>query len=396
MAASRLCLSNLQTYETSDLPEVDQHYFPVEESTDSVETIHISVNEAFGRFKGSNLDNKNVDFSDRLRNSRRKGYIAWKGERDEKKEETPVKKYQRLNCEVRELLEDVEAAKKSKDSGLPPDTIESLATQVGALHKYLLEMRLEQVLGREVVEVMTDPQAAARQKLAAQMREMQALALRPATAAEDDANKETQLSYNILLKPENEKLKEAAELHRLQSRIAALEMCLGPNPEEASILSAETGKKTLVEAVAVLSAKTALLEPKNLDHFEGRLAVLQQKQNQVGEGAGQQDEEDMDPDTVRRIGDLHKFSERAGAVLTEIPELVDRLEALSPLHAQAAEMSQSLLELETVQQQMVGQLGNNSRLLREVAAHFQSNLAGIEKNLESFSQRMKVLQQKKK
>ena len=27
------------------------------------------------------------------------------------------------------------------------------------------------------------------------------------------------MSYNILLKPENEKLKEAAELHRLQARI---------------------------------------------------------------------------------------------------------------------------------------------------------------------------------
>jgi hypothetical protein len=50
---------------------------------------------------------------------------------------------------------------------------------------------------------------------------------------------------------------------------AALERCLGPQAEEASILAAETGKKTLTEAVAVLSAKTALLEPKNLDLFEG-------------------------------------------------------------------------------------------------------------------------------
>jgi hypothetical protein len=29
------------------------------------------------------------------------GYIAWKGETEASKEETPVKKYQRLNCEVR-------------------------------------------------------------------------------------------------------------------------------------------------------------------------------------------------------------------------------------------------------------------------------------------------------
>jgi hypothetical protein len=32
------------------------------------------------------------------------GYIAWKGEKEENREETPVKKYQRLNCEVRHIL----------------------------------------------------------------------------------------------------------------------------------------------------------------------------------------------------------------------------------------------------------------------------------------------------
>jgi hypothetical protein len=30
--------------------------------------------------------------------------------------------------------------------------------EVEALHKHLLEMRLEQILGREVLQVMTDPQ----------------------------------------------------------------------------------------------------------------------------------------------------------------------------------------------------------------------------------------------
>lgn len=399
MAGSHLCLVNLQTFETSDLPEVDQHYFPVDETTDSVETIHISANEAFGRFKGSNLDNKSVDFSDRLRNSRRKGYIAWKGEREENKEETPVKKYQRLNCEVRELLDDVSAARKNKDSGLGSQTLESLASQVEALHKHLLEMRLEQVLGREVVEVMTDPQAATRQRLTAQLRELQS-ASQPvsATNSKDNSNKdEKRLSYNVLIKQENEKLKEAAELQKLQARIAVLEAYLGPSPEEFSILKAETGgKRTLTEAVSVLSAKTALLDPKNLDHFEGRLAVVQQKLSQAGEeeGAAGGDQQ-ADPDTVRRIADLHKLAERAGPVLTEIPELIDRLEVLSPLHAQAGEMSQSILELETVQQQMVAQLGNNSRLLREVSTHFNTNLASIEKNLESLNQRIEALKQKK-
>ncbi len=37
--------------------------------------------------------------------------------------------------------------------------IHEFLVQVEALHKYLLEMRLEEILGREVLEVMTDPQA---------------------------------------------------------------------------------------------------------------------------------------------------------------------------------------------------------------------------------------------
>jgi dynactin-2 len=98
--------------------------------------------------------------------------------------------------------------------------------------------------------------------------------------------------------------------------------------------------------------------------------VVQQKLNQVREKDGgcssssKPEDEELDPDTARRIGDLHKYSQRAASVLAAVPELIDRLEALSPLHAQAAEMSLSLVELETVQQQMVAQLGNNSRLLK--------------------------------
>jgi hypothetical protein len=43
------------------------------DQSDSVETLHISANEAFGRFKGKQLDTENVDFSDRIRKSKKKG-----------------------------------------------------------------------------------------------------------------------------------------------------------------------------------------------------------------------------------------------------------------------------------------------------------------------------------
>ena len=43
----------IDVFETSDLPEVDQHMFSAEPDTDdNVEILPITTNEAFGRFKG--------------------------------------------------------------------------------------------------------------------------------------------------------------------------------------------------------------------------------------------------------------------------------------------------------------------------------------------------------
>lgn len=50
-----------------------------------------------------------------------------------------------------------------------------------------------------------------------------------------------------------------------------------------SALSVETSQKSILGAISVLDARTTLFEPAHLDHIEGRLAVLQQKMNDVAE-----------------------------------------------------------------------------------------------------------------
>ena len=113
-------------FETSDLPESEQHLgddggvigMGQDETSDAVEVLHISANEAFGRFRGKTVDAKGVDFSDRLKaGARKKGYGCWSGEYEicaPGEEETPMQKYHRLNCEVRELMEAVEDAKRAE------------------------------------------------------------------------------------------------------------------------------------------------------------------------------------------------------------------------------------------------------------------------------------------
>ena len=111
---------SVDVYETSDLPEADQHMIGNnDDASDSIETLRISASEAFGRFKGAYIDSGSVDYSDKLRNTRRKGYsMVWSGEVNKEEEETPVKKYKRLNCEVRELLDEIKSAKAEHDSGV--------------------------------------------------------------------------------------------------------------------------------------------------------------------------------------------------------------------------------------------------------------------------------------
>ena len=68
-------IESIDVYETSDLPEADQHLLSNfdNETTDTVEILPITANEAFGRFKGAYIDSKAVDFSDKLRQDRRQG-----------------------------------------------------------------------------------------------------------------------------------------------------------------------------------------------------------------------------------------------------------------------------------------------------------------------------------
>jgi len=195
-----------------------------------------------------------------------------------------------------------------------------------------------------------------------------------------------QLNYNLLLKPETAKLQSESAVIRLANRISLLEKVIGENSEDFSILSMETGRKTLTDAVSVISSKTTLLEPKNLDHIEGRLAALQQKLGQ--EEVKTEPVENENNDVIRELAGLDA---KAGALVAEVPDVIDRMEALNPLHSQAAELSQSIVELEAVQKQLVVQLSNNSSLLKEIEKRFKTNLANIEKNFDSLNLRIEAI-----
>lgn len=385
----------VDVYETSDLPEVDQAMSQGDENTDSVDTLNISASEAFGRFKGAYIDSSSVDFSDKLRNTRRKGYnVVWSGESKTDHQETPVKKYQRLNCEVRELLEDITSAKKNKDSALEDHTLETIGGQVEILHKHLLEMRLEDVLGEQTVSTMTDPQAAGRMRLLAQLDELKAggESKQPRKVAGSGGQECNTPSYSLYIKPAATGVTEGALLGELQSRISRLERRVGLQKEHGDMmatLTMETGKKNIMQAVQVLSAKTTLLDPNNLANIEGRLGALQQKLGQL-----QEDNSSLDSESMSKLEGLLSVVERSQPMYTTLPTVIQRLETLQSLHEKAADMSRGLVELETVQQQLALQLGNNQGLLKTTQKRFSGNIETINANFASLVERVERLKQK--
>jgi len=378
----------VDVYETSDLPEADQHMIGnTDEASDSIETLRISSNEAFGRFKGAYIDSGSVDFSDKLRNTRRKGYsVVWSGEATKEEEETPVKKYKRLNCEVRELLDEIKSTKAEHDSGIADLTLENMTVQLGIMHKQLLELRLEDVLGEEVMHTMTDPQAAARKKLLSQLEELKSGGENKVNNADKNIP-----SYSLFIKQSIATLEEGAMLSSLSSRLAVLEAAVGFSADQMSILTMETGKKNMSQAVKVISAKTTLMDPSRLDHIEGRLGALQLKLGHL-----QESQSSLDSDSVAKLEQMMSTVGRSKPLYASLPDVLVRMESLQNLHQKAADFSRGLVELETVQAQLAVQMGNNFTMLTNTKEKFSKNLENINQNFASLFDRIERLKINKK
>ena len=379
---------SVDVYETSDLPEADQHMIGnSDDASDSIETLRISASEAFGRFKGAYIDSGSVDYSDKLRNTRRKGYsMVWSGEVTKEEEETLVKKYKRLNCEVRELLDEIKSAKAEHDSGVADLTLENMTVQLGIMHKQLLELRLESVLGEEVMHTMTDPQAAARKKLLSQLEELKSGGENKVKNVDKNSP-----SYSLFIKQSIATLEEGAMLSSLSSRLAVLEAAVGFSADQMSILTMETGKKNMSQAVQVISAKTTLMDPNKLDHIEGRLGALQQKLGHL-----QESQSSLDSDSVAKLEQMMSTVGRSKPLYASLPDVLVRMESLQNLHQKAADFSRGLVELETVQAQLAVQMGNNLTMLTNTKEKFSKNLENINQNFASLFDRIERLKINKK
>ena len=162
-------------------------------------------------------------------------------------------------------MDEMKTAKAENNSGMSDLTLENMTGQLSLMHKQLLELRLEDVLGEETIHTMTDPQAAARKKLLSQLEQLKAVGVGGSSKTESNSP-----TYSLYIKQSTSALEEGAMLSTLSSRLAVLEAAVGFSADQMSILTMETGKKNISQAVQVLSSKTTLMDPSKLDHIEGQ------------------------------------------------------------------------------------------------------------------------------
>jgi len=289
-------------FETSELPEAEQHLDVAAAgggdgsitADDTVETLYIGAEEAAAKFKGTrNLDAAAVDFSDRLRGKtgggghRHLGYrVDWSGDLElaaAGEEETVEQRYLRLRCEVDELAVQVAEQKEKKESSTANTTgggdegssnvqISDIAGKVKLLQSELDRLGLKEA--GAVGDAKKDNSSTA--KLLAHLDQLK----KTNQKSVEQVNKEEDGTVYELLVPAASgpmaaESADAVQLATLDARLAALERALGADPDTMSSLAVETSHKSLLAAVAHLSARSALLDPQNLDHVEGRLASLQ-------------------------------------------------------------------------------------------------------------------------
>ncbi|GFW79407.1 dynactin subunit 2 [Trichonephila clavipes] len=386
-------------YETSDLPEAEQGNLSlsdvVMDQCDSVETLKVSPNEAFNKFKGKSLDGKNVDFTDGIGHGRKIGYDIRSGDWEmigdhSSEKENPLQAYNRIQFEVKQLFEQVNemkesSAKENESLQVPPVV---LVQQIEQLQKELQDLHMEKVLGSEALAEMSDPLGALHKKLLTQLETFKNVPVSDKKAKTATVTPtEEAVKYELYVRPDQAKLELSSKLASLEQRLKNLENVIGQDQKKLSFLTSNTDGKSISAAISLLSSKLNLLEPSVLDQLEGRFALLHQSMQQAAE----KKHEVEGAEKQNKIAELYELAKKVDDMSSSLPQVVERLVSLKELHEQALQFSKALTQLDATQQQITNSLKNNGTLLKEVQGTFLKNTEMIETNIASLNSRIATL-----
>lgn len=390
-----IAYNQVDVYETTDLPESEQFPTYNEEETDSIERLHISASEAFNKFKGKHVATKGVDFSDRISRKQRTGYNAVFGVWElpgEGEQEAPLQKYQRLQCEIKELFDEVSNLKeKAKEDEETKNAVDIIA-QVQEAGKQLSSLKLDECLGTNLVATLSDPQGIRLKQLESQIEQFKSVGSQDKQIEQlKDNTAPTStgvLKYEMIYLPEKAKMQKVTRIAQLEQRLTQLENVIGMSDDKLVKFTQNLKSQGVVDAVQQLAAKSALLDSTQIEAMEGRIATLSHRMDTVA-----QKKSAMPPDSERdqKIIEMYVILKKTETISQILPQTVERLIALNVVHRRAGEFSKSLAQLEELQSQISCGLESNKSVLKGVQESFATNFEVIRKNIATLEERMNQL-----
>jgi len=367
-------------YESEESSEINLGPTGNQDQSDCIEYLSTNIKESFSKFEGQWLDSRKADFSGKITLKRHEGYSAWVGpyELQAKNEvETPVQKLNRIKCELADLQEELAQPKPEELT-----TIGSLTSQVELLQKQLMAIKLEENAGAD----QSVSHWLSKKKLFANLDKVVETA---STLNSNPTSMEGKVVYELQYQPHQAKLETASKASNLMNRLNRLELLLGPNHEKMTYLSAETGQKSLTDAIRSMNSKISLLEPSHIDQVEGRLGLLVQRLNTVSEKFGALEEADK----LRKVSEVYEFMKKLEPLFPVLPTVVDRLLSLKMLHEEAVNFQQSLTQVESVQSRLDQSLATHSQLLKDIKDGLARNIASTQSSLQQFEERISKLKE---
>jgi len=162
---------------------------------------------------------------------------------------------------------------------------------------------------------------------------------------------------------------------------------LGANDNKLVVLNNYLKDKSLTEMVQELSAKVSQLDQSSLERVESRLHVITDKLSQIAERKPQF--EDLERNS--KINELYELVTKTDKCRTTLPNVLQRLEALSELQEQAIQFSSGLSYLDSLETQILDSMKTNEKQLQVMKESFETNVESIKQILFDFDKRLKQL-----
>lgn len=216
----------------------------------------------------------------------------------------------RLQAEINDFIGEMTSLQN--DSTTTKENLqeyEAITNIVNSSKKLLEGLRQEMILGKETTSKTADGEV---KNL---IRDVESYKKGPASASI------RQITENDLAR--------TTRIAELEHRLYELESIVGAKPDKLSRLASSLGTTNLMEAVQQISTKAALLQPSQLDIIEGRLANISVKMDAINEKASGTSQDSAREQKISELYDLAKATE---PVVTILPDLLTRMQALESLH----------------------------------------------------------------